>query len=100
MQDNFPLAVAATISILSFGIVILFVTLGILEKNTSQEIQLEHIDKLFDNATEIAAETRNATKYELLQLINNTADVIRNNPELQRLQQQWDSFDNSTNTKP
>ena len=100
MRDNFPLAVAATVSILSFGIVFLFITIGILEKNTSQEIQLEHIDNLFENATEIAKETRNATKHELLQLINSTSETLRNNPELQRLQQQWESFDNSTREKP
>ena len=100
MRDNFPLAVAATVSILSFGIVILFVTIGLLEKSNSQEIQLEHIDNLFDNATEIAKETGNLTKYELLQLINYSSETIRNNPEFQRLQQQWETFDNSTRTKP
>ncbi len=100
MQDNFPLVVAATVSILSFGIVFLFLTVSLLEKHTSQEIQLQNIDKLFDNATSIAKETGNATKYELFQLLNNTSDVFRNNPELQRLQQQWESFDNSTRTKP
>jgi hypothetical protein len=100
MRDNFPLAVAATISILSFGIVVLFVTVGILEKNTSHEIQIQHIDNLFDNATEIAKDTRNSTKYELLQFFNKTSDVLRNNPELLRLQQQWESFDNSTRNNP
>jgi|GEM_PF-3683619 len=100
MRDNFPLAVAATVSILSFGIVILFVTVGILEKNTSREFQLQHIDNFLDNATEIAQDTRNSTKHELLQLFNKTSDILKNNPELQRLQQQWESFDNSTRAKP
>ena len=99
MRDNFPLAVAATVSLLSFGIVILFVTVGILESNT-QEIKLQQIDKLFDNATVIAKETQNATKYELLQFINRTSDVIRNNPELQQLQQQWETVYNFTRSKP
>jgi hypothetical protein len=100
LRDNFPLAVAASISILSFGIVILFVTVGILESNTSQETKLQQIDKLFDNATAIVKETQNATKYELLQFINNTSDVIKNNPELQQLQQQWETVNNSTRSKP
>ena len=92
MHDNFPLAIAATVSILSFGIVILFVTVGILEKQSTEEIKLQHFENLLDNATEIAKETQNATKYELLQLINRTSDIVRNNPELQQLQQQVNTF--------
>ena len=100
MRDNFPLAVAATVSILSFGIVILFVTVGILEKKIPDEIELQHIEDLIDNATVITKETQNATKYELLQFINRTSDVIRNNPELQQLQQQWETVYNFTRSKP
>ena len=99
MRDNFSLAVAATVSILSFGIVILFVTVGILESNT-QEIKLQELDKLFNNTTEIAKETQNATKHQLLQFFNKTSDTIMNNPELQRLQQQWETVSNSTRSKP
>ena len=100
MRDNFPLAIAATVSILSFGIVILFVTVGILEKQSTDEIKLQHFENLLDNATEIAKETQNATKYELLQLINRTSNIIKNNPELQQLQQQWETVNNSTRSKP
>jgi len=100
LRDNFPLAVAATVSILSFGIVILFVTVGILEKQSTDEIKLQHFENLLDNATEIAKETQNATKYELLQLINKTSDSIRNNPDFQQLQQQWETLNNSTRSKP
>ena len=100
MRDNFPLAVAATVSILSFGVVILFVTVGILEKNISQETQVQNYDKYFDNATVIAKETRNSTKYELLQFFNKTSYAIKNNPELLRLQQQFENITNSTRTKP
>ena len=99
MRDNFSLAVAATVSILSFGIVILFVTVGILESNT-KEIKLQELDKLFNNTTEIAKETQNATKHQLLQFFNKTSDTIMNNPELQRLQQQWETVSNSTRSKP
>jgi hypothetical protein len=99
LRDNFSLAVAATVSILSFGIVILFVTVGILESNT-QEIKLQELDKLFNNTTEIAKETQNATKHQLLQFFNKTSDTIMNNPELQRLQQQWETVSNSTRSKP
>jgi len=96
LRDNFPLAVAATVSILSFGIVILFVTVGILEKKATDEIKLQHIDNLLDNATVIAKETQNATKYELLQFFNKTSDAIKNSPELQRLQQQFEIINNFT----
>ena len=96
MRDNFSLAVAATVSILSFGIVILFVTVGILEKKATDEIKLQHIDNLLDNATVIAKETQNATKYELLQFFNKTSDAIKNSPELQRLQQQFEIINNFT----
>ena len=100
MRDNFPLAVAATVSILSFGIVILFVTVGILEKKSTDEIQLQHIDNLLGNATVIAKETQNATKYELLQFFNKTSDAIKNNHELLRLQQQFENITNSPRSKP
>ena len=100
MRDNFPLAVAATVSILSFGIVILFVTVGILEKKSTDEIQLQHIDNLLGNATVIAKETQNATKYELLQFFNKTSDAIKNNHELLRLQQQFENITNSARSKP
>ena len=100
MRDNFPLAIAATVIILSFGIVILFVTVGILEKRDPDEIELQHIEDFIDNATVITKETQNATKYELLQLINKTSDTIRNNPDFQQLQQQWEILNNSTRSKP
>ena len=99
MRDNFSLAVAATVSILSFGIVILFVTVGILENNP-QEIKSQEINKLIDNATVIAKETQNTTKYQLLQFFNKTSYAIRNNHELQQFQQQFENKDNSTKTKP
>ena len=99
MRDTFPLAIAATVIILSFGIVILFVTVGILESNT-QEIKLQQIDKLFDNATVIAKETQNATKHDLLQFFNKTSNAIKNNPEFQQLQQQLETLNNSTRSKP
>jgi len=100
LRDNFPLAVAATVSILSFGIVVLFVTVGILEKKSTDEIELQHLEDFIDNATVIAKETQNATKYELLQFINMTSDTIRNNPDFQQLQQQWETLNNSTRSKP
>lgn len=99
MRDNFSLAVAAIVSILSFGIVILFVTVGILENNT-KEIKLQQIDKLIYNATVIAKETQNTTKYQLLQFFNNTSDAIKNNTEIQQFRQQWETANNSTKTKP
>ena len=99
MRDNFSLAVAATVSILSFGIVILFVTVGILENNP-QEIKSQEINKLIDNATVIAKETQNTTKYQLLQFFNNTSDAIKNNTAIQQFQQQWETANNYTKTKP
>ena len=100
MRDNFSLAVATTVSILSFGIVILFVTVGILEQQSPDEIKSQHIDNLLDNVTAIAKETQNVTKYELLQFFNKTSDAIKNNPEFQQLQQQWETINNSTRSKP
>jgi len=100
LHDNFPLVVAATVSILSFGIVILFVTVGILEKKAPDEINLQHIENLIDNATVIAKETQNATKHDLLQFFNKTSNAIKNNPEFQQLQQQLETLNNSTRSKP
>ena len=96
MRENFPLAVAATLIMLSFGIVVLFVAAGIIENETSGEIELQHIESLFENATEIAKDTQNSTKYELRQLFNKTSDALRNNPDIIKFQQQWVSQTNSS----
>ena len=100
MRDNFPLAVAATVSILSFGIVILFVTVGILENKSTDEIELQPLEDFIDNATVIAKETQNATKRDLLQFFNKTTDAIKNNPELQQFRQQFEKINNFTRLKP
>jgi len=90
------MAVAATLIIFSFGLVILFVTVGIIENKNSGEIELQHIEGFIENATEIVKETQNATKYELKQFLNKTSDTLRNNPEIQRYQQQWEILTNSS----
>ncbi len=90
------MAVAATLIIFSFGIVVLFVTVGIIENQTSSEIELQHIEGFIENATEIAKEAQNATKYELKQFLNKTSDALRNNPEILRYQQQWEILTNSS----
>lgn len=96
MKENIPLAISATVILFSFGIIILFVTISILEKKSTDEIELQHIEDFIDNATVIAKETQNATKYELLQFFNKTSDVIRNSPELQQFRQQFENITNST----
>lgn len=96
MRENFPLAVAATLIMFSFGIVVLFVSVGVIENETSSEIELQHIEGLFENATEIAMDTHNTTKYELRQLFNKTSDALKNSPEIQKFQQQWAIQTNSS----
>ena len=96
MRDNITLAISATVILFSFAIVILFVTVGILEKKSSDDIQSQHLENLRDNVTVIAKETQNATKHELVQFFNKTSDAIKNNPELQRLQQQFEIINNFT----
>jgi hypothetical protein len=96
LRENVPLAISATVILFSFGIIILFVTVSILEKKSTDEVELQHIENLIDNATVIAKETQNATKHELLQFFNKTSDVIKNNPELQQFRQQFENITNST----
>jgi hypothetical protein len=96
LRDNLPLAISATVILFSFGIIILFVTVSILEKRSTDEIELQHFENLFDNATTIAKETQNATKHELLQFFNKTSDAIKNNPEFQQFRQQFENVTNST----
>jgi hypothetical protein len=96
LRENIPLAISATVILFSFGIIILFVTVSILEKKSSDEIELQHIENLIDNATVIAKETQKATKHELLQFFNKTSDAIRNSPELQQFRQQFENVTNST----
>ena len=90
------MAVAATLIILSFGIVVLFVGVGIVENETSGEINLQQIEGFIENATEKAKEAQNFTKYELKNFLNKTSDSLRNNPDIQRFQQQWEIKPNST----
>lgn len=96
MRENIPLAISTTVILFSFGIIILFVTVSILEKKSTDEIELQHIEDLIDNATVIAKETQNATKHELLQFFNKTSNVIKNSPELQQFRQQFENVTNST----
>ena len=96
MRENLPLAISAIVILFSFGIVILFVTVGILEKQSTEEIKLQHLENVLNNATVFAKETQNATKHELLQFFNKTSDAIKNNHELLRLQQQFENITNST----
>ena len=81
---------AATVVILSFGIIILFVTVGLIEGKTPDDIELQEIPQLLGNANEIVTDTRNATKYELIQFFNMTVDAINNSTELQSFQQLWE----------
>ncbi len=85
------MTLAATVVILSFGIIILFVTVGIVEGKTPKEIELQEIPHLIGNANEIITDTRNATKYELIQFFNRTANAINNSTELQSFQQLWEN---------
>jgi len=96
MRDNIPLAISAIVILFSFGIIILFVTISIIEKKGVDEIELQHIDNIIDNATVIAKETQNTTKHELLQFFNKTSDAIKNNPEFQQFRQQFENVTNST----
>jgi hypothetical protein len=96
LRDNIPLAISATVILFSFGIIILFVTVSILEKKSTDEIELQQLEDLIDNATVIAKETQNATKHELLQLFNKTSDTIKNSPEFQQLQQKFELINNAT----
>jgi hypothetical protein len=96
LRENVPLAISATVILFSFGIIILFVTVSILEKRSTDEIELQHIENLIDNATVIAKETQNATKHELLQFFNKTSETIKNNPEFQQFRQQFENITNST----
>lgn len=96
MKENLPLAISATVILFSFGIIILFVTVSILEKRSTDEIELQHIENLFDNATVLAKETQNVTKHEILQFFNKTSVAIKNNPEFQQFRQQFENITNST----
>lgn len=81
------MTLAATVIILSFGIVILFVSIGIVEDKTSNEIELQEIPHILGNANEIVTDTRNATKYELINFFNNTSNALKNSTQVQNFQQ-------------
>ena len=91
MRDNLPMSLAATVIVLSFGIVILFVTVGIVEDKTSNKIKLQEIPNLIGNANEIVTDTRNATKYELITFFNSTSTALQNRTEVQKFQQLWEN---------
>ena len=81
------MTLAATVIILSFGIVVLFVSIGIIEDKTSNEIELQEIPHILGNANEIVTDTRNATKYELINFFNNTSNALKNSTQVQNFQQ-------------
>ena len=91
MRENLPMSIAATVIVLSFGIVIMFVSIEIIEDKTSKEIELQEIPNLIGNANEIVTDTRNATKYELINFFNNTSNALKNSTEVQKLQQLWEN---------
>jgi len=91
LRDNLPMTFAAIVVIVSFGIIILFVAVGIIEGKTPEDIELQEIPHLFGNANEIVTDTRNATKYELIQFFNTTVDAINNSTHLQSFQQLWEN---------
>ena len=85
------MSLAATVIILSFGIVILFVSVEIIEDKTSNKIELQEIPNIIGNANEIVTDTRNATKYELINFFNNTSNALKNSTQVQNFQQLWEN---------
>ena len=85
------MSIAATVIILSFGIIILFISVEIIEDKTSTDIELQEIPNLIGNVNEYVTDTRNATKYELIKFFNVTSDAINNSTELQNFQQLWEN---------
>lgn len=90
MRENLSLSLAAIVIVMSFGIVILFVSVELIEDKTSTEIKFQEIPNLIGNANEIVTDTRNATKYELINFINNTSNALQNSTEIQKFQQLWE----------
>lgn len=90
MRENLSLSLAAIVIVMSFGIVILFVSVEVIEDKTSTEIEFQEIPNLIGNANEIVTDTRNATKYEIINFINNTSNALQNNTEIQKFQQLWE----------
>ena len=50
MRENLPISLAAVVIIFSFGIVMLFVSIEVIEDKTSQEIELQEIPNILGNA--------------------------------------------------
>ena len=69
----------------------MFISVEIIEDKTSSKIELQEIPNLIGNANEIVADTRNATKYELRNFINNTSAALQNSTELREFQQLWEN---------
>lgn len=90
MRENLSLSLAAIVIVMAFGIIILFVSVELIEDKTSTEIELQEIPNLLGNANEIVTDTRNATKYELINFFNSTSNALQNNTEVQKLQQLWE----------
>jgi len=85
------MSLAATVVILSFGIIMLFISVKIIEDKTSSKIELQEIPNLLGNANEIVMDTRNATKQQLINFFNDTSNSINNSTELQGFQQLWEN---------
>ena len=90
MRENLSLSLAAIVIVMSFGIVILFVSVELIEDKTSTKIEFQEIPNIIGNANEIVTDTRNATKYEVINFINNTSNALQNSTGVQKFQQLWE----------
>ena len=98
MRDKYPLAISATVIVVSFGMVIMFITYGYFESNTSSEEDVRELEYFVDNATKAFKTTQIKTKQEIVELLNETKVRIQESESFQNFNQLFEKVETNSTT--
>ena len=87
MREKYPLALAASIILVSFVVIIFFVTTGIEETKSSEDETINTFQNFYNDTSTQVQNTKLKTQKQLKQFINVTQKVINESKELHKFQQ-------------
>ncbi len=93
MREKYPLALAASIILVSFGVVVYLVSSSIVTSQSSDDEDISDFQDLWDDASGVVKTTSNKTTHELTQLFDSTREKIKQSQEYQRFQQLIENTD-------
>ena len=87
MREKYLLSLAASMILVSFVIIVYFVTTGIVENKSSEDESITKFQDLYYDTSDIIQTTKNKTQTELKQFLNFTKDSINKNQQIKKFQQ-------------